>query len=226
MRKFLLLLAVMSLILITASCQKPEEVTLSKYFQAMKIKDTQTLAAMATDPVAIEFKDWKLIKTEEPVIEDALLPQLVKQLDEAKAKRMEQIQLIQEKKDLSDTLKTQISDSRSSRQKAELKKQLDETDTAVITETEVFKKMQSDYNQLKNLVDYEKKLTTLSIGGITEHQDLYTGKTSTVNAQINITTAAGDKEYIVVLKRYDLVNPVTNHNFSSRYLVLKFYPKQ
>ena len=69
MKKTFSLIALLIFVLLTVSCQKPEEVTLSKYFQAMKAKDRDTLASMAGEPVAIEFKSWKLVSTDAPVIE-------------------------------------------------------------------------------------------------------------------------------------------------------------
>src|SRR5512136_1600873 len=93
MKKILVLIALLSLIMITTSCQKPEEVTLSKYFQAMKAKDRDTMAAMAAEPVAMEFKSWELVSTEPPDSQDVALPAMIQELAAVKKKKDDQILL-------------------------------------------------------------------------------------------------------------------------------------
>jgi hypothetical protein len=94
MKKILLLVALMMLIMITTSCQKPEEITLSKYFQAMKAKDRDTMAAMAAEPMALEFKSWELVSSDAPVTEDLILQQLITGQAEIKAKKDKQIGIV------------------------------------------------------------------------------------------------------------------------------------
>src|SRR5512136_341839 len=90
MKKILVLIALLSLIMITTSCQKPEEVTLSKYFQAMKAGDRDTMAAMASDPMQMQFNDWKLVSSEPPVSADINIADMVAKLNELKKQKTEQ----------------------------------------------------------------------------------------------------------------------------------------
>ena len=225
MKKILVLAALMILIMITASCQKPEEITLSKYFQAMKAKDRDTMASMAAEPMALEFKSWELVSSEAPVTEDLILPQLITGLADAKVKKDKQIGLVKDKKEALDLLKTKLGETRGSRQKAELQKQIDTSEQEVLTETQNYKQSQVDYAQMKNQVEVEKKMVTMSTS-IEQNQELMTGKAVTVKSIIKITTASGDKDYVFLLRKYELINLLTNKVSPNRFIILKIQPKE
>jgi hypothetical protein len=225
MKKVLVLAALLFLILITTSCQKPEEVTLSKYFQAMKAADRDTMAAMAAEPVALEFKSWELVSVEEPKSEDIFLPQLIKDLADIKKQKDDQILLVKDKKDALDMLKTKLSETRGGRQKADLQKQITDMEAVVETETANYRRDQADYSMLKTQMENEKKNVTLSTN-IEQNQELYAGKAITTKAIVKITGPSGDKNYVFVLRKYELINPVTNKVFSNRYIILKIQPEE
>jgi hypothetical protein len=225
MKKILVLVALMILIMITTSCQKPEEITLSKYFQAMKAKDRDTMASMAAEPMALEFKSWELVSSEAPVTEDLILPQLILGLADIKAKKDKQIGLVKDKKDALDVLKTKLGETRGGRQKAELQKQIDAGDQEMLLETQNYKQAQVDYTQMKNQVEVEKKMVTMSTS-IEQNQELMTGKAVTVKAVVRITTASGDKDYVFLLRKYELINPLTNKVSPNRFIILRIQPKE
>jgi hypothetical protein len=225
MKKILVLVALMMVIMITTSCQKPEEITLSKYFQAMKAKDRDTMAAMAAEPMALEFKSWELVSSEAPLTEDLILQQLITGQAEIKAKKDKQIGIVKDKKDALDLLKTKLGETRGSRQKAELQKQIDAGEQDVLLETANYKQAQVDYTQMKNQVEVEKKMVTMSTS-IEQNQELMTGKAVTVKAIVKITTASGDKEYVFLLRKYELLNTVTNKISPNRFIILKIQPKE
>jgi hypothetical protein len=225
MKKTLVLVALMLLIMITTSCQKPEEITLSKYFQAMKAKDRDTMAAMAAEPMALEFKSWTLVSSEAPVTEDLILQQLLTGMAEIKTKKDKQISLVKDKKDALDALKTKLGETRGSRQKAELQKQIEVSEQEVMVETQNYKQAQVDYTQMKNQVEVEKKMVTMSTS-IEQNQELMTGKAVTVTAFVKITTASGDKDYVFLLRKYELINPLTNKISPNRFIILKIQPKE
>jgi hypothetical protein len=225
MKKTFVLAALMMLIMITTSCQKPEEITLSKYFQAMKAKDRDTMAAMAVEPMALEFKSWKLVSSEDPASEDLILQQLIASMGEIKAKKDKQIGLVKDKKDALDVLKTKLAETRGSRQKAELQKQIDAGEQDVLVETQNYKQAQVDYTQMKEQVEVEKKMVTMSTS-IEQNQELMTGKAVTVKSVVRITTASGDKEYVFLLRKYELINPLTNKVSPNRFIILRIQPKE
>jgi len=225
MKKVLVLIALIFLIMITTSCQKPEEITISKYFQAMKAKDRDTMAAMAAEPVSLEFKSWELVSSEAPESKDLILPQLIKEMAEVKKKKDTQILLVKDKKDALDQLKTRLGETRGSRQKAELQKQIADVEIEVETETANYKRDQMDYTQMKTQVENEKKMVTLSTN-IEQNQELFAGNAISAKANVKITTADSEKEYIFLLRKYELINPVTKKVFSNRYIILKILPKE
>ncbi|MBU4267342.1 MAG: hypothetical protein KJ808_00605 [Acidobacteria bacterium] len=225
MKKVLVLIALIFLIMITTSCQKPEEITISKYFQAMKAKDRDTMAAMTAEPVSLEFKSWELVSSEAPESKDLILPQLIKELADVKKKKDTQILLVKDKKDALDQLKTRLGETRGSRQKAELQKQITAMEIEVETETANYKRDQMDYTLMKTQVENEKKMVTLSTN-IEQNQELFAGKAISAKANVKITTADGEKEYIFLLRKYEMINPVTNKVFSNRYIILKILAKE
>jgi len=225
MKKVLVLIALIFLIMITTSCQKPEEITLSKYFQAMKAKDRDTMAAMASEPVSLEFKSWELVSSEAAVSEELILPKLIQELADVRKKKDDQILLVKDKKDTLDQLKTKLGETRGGRQKAELQNQIKSMELEVETETANYKRDQMNYSQMKNQVEQEKKMVTLSTN-IEQNQELFAGKAINAKTVVKITTAGGDKEYIFLLRKYELVNPVTQKVFSNRYIILKIQPKE
>lgn len=225
MKKLLVLIALLSLIIVTTSCQKPEEITLSKYFQAMKAKDRDTMAAMAVEPVALEFKSWELVSSEPPVSADVMLPKMIQELANVKKQKDDQILLVKDKKDALDQLKTKLAETRGGRQKADLQKQIADMEKEVETETANYKRDQMNFTQMKTQVENEKKMVTLSTN-IEQNQELFAGKSMTAKSIVKISTAAGDKEYVFLLRKFELVNPVTNKVFSNRYIILKIQPKE
>jgi transcription elongation GreA/GreB family factor len=225
MKKVLLLVALMFLIIITTSCQKPEEITLSKYFQAMKAKDRDTMASMAAEPMALEFKSWELVSSEAPVTEDLILPQLLSTQADIKIKKDKQIGIVKDKKDALDLLKTKLGETRGSRQKAELQKQVDVSEQEMLAETANYKQAQVEYTQMKNQVEVEKKMVTMSTS-IEQNQELMTGKAVTVKAIVKITTASGDKDYVFILRKYELINPLNNKISPNRFIILKIQTKE
>jgi len=225
MKKILVLVALMMLIMITTSCQKPEEITLSKYFQAMKAKDRDTMAAMAAEPMALEFKSWELVSSEAPVSEDLILQQLISGLAEIKAKKDKQIGIVKDKKDALDLLKTKLGETRGNRQKAELQKQIEAGEQEVLVETQNYKQAQVDYTQMKNQVEVEKKMVTMSTS-IEQNQELMTGKAVTIKTIVKITTASGDKDYVFLLRKYELINLLTNKVSPNRFIILKIQPRE
>ncbi len=220
MKKVFVLFALLSLVVITTSCQKPEEITISKYFQAMKAKDRDTMAAMAAEPFAVEFKSWKIVSSEQPVVEDFTLPKMIEQLAAAKKQKDDQILLVRDKKDALDQLKTKLSETRGSRAKGEVQKEIAAMEIEFETETANYKRDQANYTQIKTQVENEKKMIALSTN-IDQNQELLAGKAVTTKTNVMVDGAGGEKEYLFTLRKYELINPVTNKVHSNRYIILQ-----
>ncbi len=224
MKKVLLLTALMVLIMVTTSCQKPEEITLSKYFQAMKAKDRDTMAAMAAEPMAMEFKSWELVSTEPPVSEDFGLPGMIEELTALRKKKDDQILLVKDKKDALDQLKTKLGESRGGK-KAAVQKEIVAMEAEVETETANYRRDQADYTMKKTQVENEKKMVSLSTN-IEQNPELLNGKTVTTKAMVKIDGPSGLKDYIFTLRKYELINPVNSKVSTNRYIILKIQAKE
>jgi len=224
MKKVLVLVALVVLVIVTTSCQKPEEITLSKYFQAMKAKDRDTMAAMAAETVSMEFKSWKLLSSEAPVSEEFGLPKMLQERDAAKKQKDDQILLVKDKKDALDMLKTKLAESRGAK-KAQVQKEIAAMEAEVETETANYKRDQANFTQIKAQVENEKKLVTLSTN-IDQNQELLNGKTVTTKTIVQIDGAGGLKDYVFTLRKYELINPVTNKVTSNRYIILNIQAKE
>jgi len=106
-----------------------------------------------------------------------------------------------------------------------LQKQIADVEIEVETETANYKRDQMDYTQMKTQVENEKKMVTLSTN-IEQNQELFAGNAISAKANVKITTAHSEKEYIFLLRKYELINPVTKKVFSNRYIILKILPKE
>jgi len=224
MKKVLLLVVLVVLVMVTTSCQKPEEITLSKYFQAMKAKDRDTMAAMAAETVSMEFKSWELVSSETPVSEEFGLPKMLQELAEVKKQKDAQILLVTDKKDVMDQLKTKLDESRGSKKTA-VQKEIDAMAVEVETEIANYKRDQANYTQMKAQVENEKRMIALSTN-IEQNPELLAGKTVTTKSIVKIDGPGGQKEYIFTLRKYELINPVTNKVTSNRYIILKIQPRE
>lgn len=228
MKRILPLIAIMGLVLVTVSCQKPEEVTLSKYFQAMKADkdgkpmDRDTMAAMAADPVQIQFDEWKMVSSEPPVEADIAIPDLVNQLNELKKQKNEQSLKTADKFAISKELKDKVQGAR--RVAPALQKEFDEAQAAFEAEKKVLDQISLQHNELKAKLDFEKRLFTLSTNIEREHE-LFTGKAQDVKTLVSITSAGAAKEYVFLLRKYILDQPGSERKTTGRFVIVKIAPQ-
>ena len=98
MKKILLLLVLSSLFFLSNSCQKPEEMIVTKYFQAMKNDDRDVMTSMAIEPKYFRFESYEIVSISEPVINDAPLPVYMEELKAVEKKRADQARIALDKK--------------------------------------------------------------------------------------------------------------------------------
>lgn len=213
MKKVLFPLVLLSILVFTTACQKPEEVTLSKYFQALKAKDRDTMASMAIEPVQMNVKSYKVLSIEPAKEIDAPLASMVEKLEKLKVDKAAQIAVVQEKKALAEEAK------------GKNKKAGEEAEATLNAETEKFKQMQAEYTNLKNQVDFERNLVKLSTN-IENNQEACSGKCVDTTVNVLITSSEGqEKEYMFVLRKYVLMNEATKRAFPNRLVILKIQSK-
>jgi hypothetical protein len=219
----LLWIMVTGLIIFTFGCQSTEEVTLSKYFQALKAKDNDTLAAMCAEPIEIVFKSWKVAKIEEPVSEPLPLVALILKRDELKAKRDQELDFVRQKRENLDLLKSKISDTSNRRAKAELEAQLPEAEQMEKAAMDSFKVALGDFQQAEKEIKEEKKLFSLSTGITTDPEAFTAGSASTSVVHVTIVTPDDQtKGYKITMRKYIVDIPGTDRKQNGRLVIVKF----
>ncbi len=204
MKKIILLLALFSVIFTLTSCQKAEEITVSKYFQAMQTNDKDTMAAMAVEPKDIEFKSYKLTVTEEPNLTPLALPKLQKELEDLRKAKQEQVNIALDKRDQMEDAEFEAGETRRRTKKDELDKRIAELQAELDQEEQKVKDIQAHINQLTQQIKQEKNMITMSTG-INQNFELYTGETSWTKALAAVTLTDNETKNYVFLLRKDLL---------------------
>ena len=186
MKKIILVLAVLGLIMVMSSCQKAEEVTVSKYFQAMQHNDKDTMSTMASEPKDVEYKDFEILSIEEPVIEPLALQALLKKVVDLEKGKKDQVNMVIEKDDELAEVEDELEDTRRGSKRAELKKQIEELKAQAEEEKQKVKTMQLEINHLNKAIEREKALITLSTN-VRDNLEMFSGETHTIKATVKVT---------------------------------------
>lgn len=204
MKKTILLLALFSLIVVLTSCKKAEEITITKYFQAMQHNDKDTMAAMAVEPKAIKFKSFKVVSMDEPVVKELELPAMQQKLKDIEKQKKDQFNLALDKSDVVEELKDELAETRRRARRAELQKKLEEAEKEANEEREGYLALNNWLIQMKKDIETEKNMIERSTG-IDKNFELYTGKTHIHKVTVSVTLANDEvKDYIFVLRRNHL----------------------
>lgn len=220
MKKIILLLALLSVIVLMTSCQKAEEVTVSKYFQAMAHNDRDTMATMAYEPRDVEYKAFEVLSIDEPVTNPLELQALVKKLAELERKRGEQVNKVMNMTDERDDLEYEVEETRRRSRIAELKKKIEELNVQIEEETEKVKSLQLDINQAKKEIDREKALITLSTG-FRDNLEMFSGETLTNKVTVKVTLENNEVKDYIFLLRMDTLK-LEDREQAGRMIVVKF----
>jgi len=220
MKKIILLLALLGVIVLMTSCQKAEEVTVSKYFHAMAVNDRDTMATMAYEPRDVEYKAFEVLSIDEPVTKPLELQALIKKLAELERKRREQVNKVMNMTDERDDLEYEVEETRRRSRRAELKKKIEELNVQIEEDTEKVKSLQLDINQAKKEIDREKALITLSTG-FRDNLEMFSGDTTTNKVTVKVTLENGEVKDYVFLLRMDTLK-VKDREQTGRLIVVKF----
>lgn len=221
MKKTILLLALFGLIAVMTGCTKAEEITVNKYFEAMKHNDKDTMASMAIEPVDIEYKKFEIVSLDEPVVNELELPALKKKLEDLKKSQKEQVEEALDKQYAMEDLQDELDDTRRRAKKKELEGKIEEAKAEMEAEKGKVYLIVKDINKTKKRISREKSLieTSTGIGGQT--LDLYTGETHLLKANVKITLADGtDADYVFLLCKYVLKMGESNPR-SGRLIITK-----
>lgn len=219
MKKHLVLIALFGLIVIMTSCQQPEEVTLSQYFQAMAHNDRDTMASMALEPKNIEYKSFEIAKISEPVITEYPLPGLMQESTQIKKDMTTKAREASDKRDEMLDIQDELDETRSRRRKDELQAELTAAQEA-FKETEAqYKDLVKERDRVKREIEKERTLVRLS-ASIDNRAEIYTGEVHTIRTDVKITLPEGEtKDYVFVLVKYLL--KVEDRVLPNRFILLK-----
>jgi hypothetical protein len=204
MKKIILLLALFSVIFTLTSCQKAEEITVTKYFHAMQANDKDTMSSMAVEPKDIEFKSFKLEVGGEPTTKPLALPDFQKQKADLTRAKRDQVNIALDKRDEVDELQFELEETRRRTKKRELQKKIDELEVELEEEEQKVKDIQAQINQLTQMIKREKNMITMSTG-INQNFDLYSGETHFMKVLADVTLTNNETKKYVFLLRKDLL---------------------
>ncbi|UCH97136.1 MAG: hypothetical protein JSV88_09875 [Candidatus Aminicenantes bacterium] len=219
MKRTILLLALFSVIVLLTSCQKGEEITITKYFQSMQANDRDTMAAMAVVPKDVEFKAYKITSCTEPVVTELQLVKLQKELEDLKKAQKDQLNKALDKKDEHDELEFELEETRRRTKKQELRKKLEEVKVELEAEEKKFRDIQQAISKINQAIKAEKNMIGMS-ANINEKFELYTGETHTSKAIVNVTLTNGESKDYVFLLRKDMMK-IQDKALPSRLIITK-----
>ena len=218
MKKIILLLAVLSIMMVMNSCQKAEEVTVTKYFQAMLHNDRDTMATMAEEPKRIEYKSYEITSIDQPVTKELELPALLKKSEEMDKMKKEEGAKFLEKSEALQDAQDELEDARGAK-KTELTNTIATLKAEVEVETQKVKNLQLDINKLKKAIEREKALITLSTG-IRDNLEMFTGQTTTVKVTTRVTLMNDEVKTYIFLLRKDTLK-LENKQQVGRWIIIK-----
>ena len=219
MKKTFLLLALFSVIALLTSCQKGEEVTVTKYFQAMQTNDKDTMSSMAVEPKDIEFKSYKITSSTEPTTTPLALPNLEKKMQELVKARKDQVSAALDKKGELDDAEYELEETRRRTKKSELEQKIEDLKKAVAEEEQKVKNQQAKINRLTQTIKVEKKMITMS-SAVDSNFELYSGDTLNSKVVVNVTLINGEvKDYIFLLRKNML--KLEDRKIPGRFIITK-----
>lgn len=204
MKKLAALAAIFGLMLIMTSCSKPEEVLVTKYFQAMAHNDSDSMSSMAITPKNLDYESYKITSVGEPEVVDFQLPTMVEQMETLKTQRQDLLNTVRDMQDEVDELEFEMNETRRRSRKAQLEQQIEEKKTAMEVETEKFRQLVAQISKLKNDIEFEQEMVKLSTG-VRQSPEIYTGKTTKTPVTTHVVFKDGSEEdYVFELIKYEL----------------------
>ncbi|MGE5341921.1 MAG: hypothetical protein ACM3SY_10635 [Candidatus Omnitrophota bacterium] len=212
MKKTILSLALFSLIIGLTSCQKGEEITITKYFQAMKQGDKDTLATMAIQPKIFKFKSFKVEKIEPGPATPLELPNLEKKMGELEQQKKDQASLASDKQDIYEELKDEAGENNPKTKAAE---------EAAKVEKDKFLALNREIGALKKKIEFEKNLITATAGVEGDFESIK-GDTQITKVTVSVVMENNEKqEYIFLLRKNNLTKEGETRPLNSRIIIMK-----
>ena len=217
---------IIAFFVIQACTPAPEKNLLEKYFNAVTLKDNDTMSSIALEPLQPDMASWKIVSIGEEKVEPASLPAL--NTAEMEAKRAQDAQIgptldadallkdAQYEKDL----------ARSAAGKAAAQRNIDKFQAAYDIENAKMQELKKVYNAAKAAAAVEEGMTMFSLG----QRELavvrsLTGNVHSKSVEIAITLQSGAvKNYKLLLKQYMLRDEANNIRHPGRWVIIRFEP--
>ncbi|OGD14626.1 MAG: hypothetical protein A2W20_03645 [Candidatus Aminicenantes bacterium RBG_16_66_30] len=217
---------IVAFFVIQACTPAPEKNLLGKYFNAVALKDNDTMSSIALEPLQPDMSSWKIVSIGEEKIVPASLPAL--DAAELEAKKAQDAQIgptldadallkdAQDEKDL----------ARSAAGKAAAQKTIDKFQAAYDIENAKMQELKRVYNAAKAAAAAEEEMTMFSLG----QRELavvraLTGDVHSKDVEIAITLQSGAvKNYKLLLKQYMLRDEANNIRHPGRWVIIRFEP--
>ncbi len=200
MKKSILLVALFGILIMLTSCAKPGEVTVSKYFQAMKLDDKDTMASMAIEPKDVEYKSFEIVSLDEPKVETFALPALLEERNKLEEERKALALKAEDASDDVEDLKDEMAETRRSSRKRELEKEIEEAEKKFDEIKEQYKGLLQKVNDVKKKIEREEALIKMSTGW-TENLEMFQGETHLQKVDVKVNLLNGEtKDYVFLLR--------------------------
>lgn len=217
---------IVAFFVIQACTPAPEKNLLEKYFNAVTLKDNDTMSSIALEPLQPDMASWKIVSIGEEKIEPASLPAL--NTAEVEAKKAQDAQIgptldadsalkdAQYEKDL----------ARSAAGKAAAQRNIDKFQAAYDIENAKMQELKRVYNAAKAAAAAEEEMTMFSLG----QRELavvrsLAGDVHSKDIEIAITLQSGAvKNYKLLLKQYMLRDEANNIRHPGRWVIIRFEP--
>ena len=219
MRKIVLLLVLFSIMFLMNSCQKPAEIIVTKYFQAMKNLDRDTMTSMAIEPKDLKYESYEIVSISEPVMEPSKLPGLMEELKNVEKRRADQAREALDKKADVEDLQDELELVRRRSKKSELRRQIAEAEKAQEAAEQKYREIIAERGEIKKKIEVQKNLIKLSTS-IDEKPELYTGDSERVNVFVKVTLTNKEvNDYVFHLIKFNF--EVKERTIPSRLVISK-----
>lgn len=218
-------LTILAILAYSACSSSPEKTLLDKYFHAVSMKDNQTMAAMAVEPLAIEATSYQIVSITPEKVEPVILPELNKKEAEAKKKMDDHVGPVVDAKDALDAAKDELDNARTAGARAALKKKVEELQAKYDQEYNAHKELQKQYTEAKEAAAKEEEITLFSLGikNLPTVRDMR-GDIHSKDLVISVKTKAGaEKKYKVFLRRY-MLKDEAGKPYNGRWIIVRFEP--
>lgn len=200
---------------LAVACSGPENFVIEKYFQAVNAKDNDTITSFALVAFDKKVDKYQIKKVVGETKEAAPLPELVKKQKDVEA------QVNQNKRDynaynLDHT--TEVTEVRNLKKNGD---KIPDKLASVAADWDKFsdkkRELEKQLGDAKALVDREKKVMSVSIGGVDDMEGLQ-GDVLTKQVELELTIGGQPFPYLMTLKKYD-VKSANGARPTSRWIV-------